>query len=48
MECRCIERCLKRLELRKSFDEIYQDFDSIYEESGRLQDKEEKKWEKLR
>ena len=27
---------------------LYQDFDSIYEESGRLQDKEEKKWEKRR
>lgn len=41
-------KVLEKAGVKKEFDEIYQDFDSIYEESGRLQDKEEKKWEKRR
>ena len=41
-------KVLEKAGVKKDFDEIYQDFDSIYEESGRLQDKEEKKWEKRR
>lgn len=41
-------KVLEKVGVKKEFDEIYQDFDSIYEESGRLQDKEEKKWEKRR
>ena len=38
-------KVLEKAGVKKEFDEIYQDFDSIYEESGRLQDKEERKWE---
>ena len=41
-------KVLEKAGVKKEFDEIYQDFDSIYEESGRLQDKEEKKWERRR
>lgn len=41
-------KVLEKAGVKKEFDEIYLDFDRIYEESGRLQDKEEKKWEKRR
>ena len=41
-------KVLEKAGVKKEFDEIYQDFDRIYEESGRLQDMEEKKWEKRR
>ena len=41
-------KVLEKAGVKKDFDEIYQDFYWIYEESGRLQDKEEKKWEKRR
>ena len=41
-------KVLEKAGVKKEFDEIYLDFDRIYEASGRLQDKEEKKWEKRR
>ena len=41
-------KVLEKAGVKKDFDEIYQDFDRIYEESGGMQDKEEKKWEKRR
>ncbi len=41
-------KVLDKAGIKKEFDEIYQAYDRIYEESGRLQDKEEKKWEKRR